>query len=522
MVNIDYVSGDAMKIFDQPNAASDAAPLATWVLDLGSDLGFDPGTDPGPDRGSDRGRHGGTDRGGARTTDRAGAPGAAVSAMSYAGLIERIEILRSTLRWATHLERADIDKLQRQTSALRDVVLQLSHRERFLQAARGGEAPQAQSEAPLSTRALGAGERRQALLARSFVFEGTFGDNPALLEALEIAEKAAPTNLPVLIDGESGTGKELMAKVIHANGNRTDRPFVSVNCGAIPENLIESELFGHKKGAFTGAANDRKGKFESAHTGTIFLDEIGELPLAGQVKLLRVLESHEIQRVGSDETMIVDTRIVAATNKNLRKLSEQGMFREDLYYRLGVIHVTLPPLRERRDEIPLLLAYFGDEAAEALKRRPVRLTTRLRQFLLEYAYPGNIRELRNTIYRLTCLAGDVADITHLPPDLRATLALQPIPAPRDGSQGQGCTMAASAGSVPPRSPASVGDARRAAGDLAEHDFLERGLHEVGGKVSELARRCAMNRSHLQVLLKKHGLHAKDFRPSVIAGAAPFR
>ena len=338
------------------------------------------------------------------------------SAMSYAGLIERIEIMRSALRWATHLERADIEKLQRQASGLRDEVLRLSHKERFLKAALEGP-PTAPADAS-------PGARRQALLARSFVFEGTFGDNPRLLEALEIAEKAAPTNLPVLIDGESGTGKELMAKVIHANGSRTERPFISVNCGAIPENLIESELFGHKKGAFTGAANDRKGKFESAHTGTIFLDEIGELPLQGQVKLLRVLESHEIQRVGSDETMVVDTRIVAATNKNLRRLTQQGLFREDLFYRLGVIHVTLPPLRERKDEIPLLLAYFGDEAAEALKRRPVKLTARLRRFLLDYAYPGNIRELRNTIYRLTCLAADVADIGHLPEDVRP-LAAQP-------------------------------------------------------------------------------------------------
>ncbi len=175
----------------------------------------------------------------------------------------------------------------------------------------------------------------------------------------------------MLIDGESGTGKELMAKVIHANGARADKPYISVNCGAIPDNLLESELFGHKKGAFTGASGDRKGKFESAHSGTIFLDEIGELPLSGQVKLLRVLESHEIQRVGSDETIAVDARIVAATNKNLRSSCEEGKFREDLFYRLSVIHVTLPPLRERKDEIPLLFEYFGDEAAEALKRRPV-------------------------------------------------------------------------------------------------------------------------------------------------------
>src|SRR6476661_93116 len=231
------------------------------------------------------------------------------SAISYAGLIEKIEILRSTLRWAAKLERPEIEKLLRQSNGLRDEVMQLSHKERFVTAA--AAEPTRVDRSP--------GHRRQALLARSFVFEGTFGDNPKLLEALEIAEKAAPTDLPVLIDGESGTGKELMAKVIHANGARADKPFISVNCGAIPENLLESELFGHIKGAFTGASSDRKGKFESAHGGTIFLDEIGELPLSGQVKLLRVLEAHEIQRVGSDEPIAVDTRIVAATNRNLRQ-----------------------------------------------------------------------------------------------------------------------------------------------------------------------------------------------------------
>jgi transcriptional regulator with GAF, ATPase, and Fis domain len=405
-------------------------------------------------------------------------------AISYAGLIEKIEILRSMLRWASKLERTDIEKVLRQASVLRDEVMQLSHKERFVQAV----AEPARVEQSR-------GARRAALLARSFIFEGTFGDNPQLLEALEIAEKAAPTELPVLIDGESGTGKELMAKVIHANGSRADKPFISVNCGAIPENLLESELFGHRKGAFTGASGDRKGKFESAHTGTIFLDEIGELPLAGQVKLLRVLEAHEIQRVGSDETIAVDTRIVAATNRNLRRLSEEGKFREDLFYRLSVIHITLPPLRERRDEIPLLLAYFSDEAAGILKRRPVRMTPRLRDFMLTYPYPGNIRELRNVIYRISCLAGDTADIEHLPVDMRPS-------------------------SVSPTAPAAVsvvsnlmslGDAKRAASDEAEKVFLERGLQEVGGTVAELARRVDMNRSHLQMLLKKHGLHSKDFR-----------
>ncbi|CAG9174250.1 sigma-54 interaction domain-containing protein [Cupriavidus pinatubonensis] len=417
---------------------------------------------------------------------------AGTSTVSFAGLIEKLEILRSTLRWSSRLERTDIEKLLKQTTTLRDEVMGLSHKERFVQAATGGEAP-VQEEIERMPR-----ERRQALLERSFIFEGTFGDNPKLLESLEIAEKAAPTDLPVLIDGESGTGKELMAKVIHANGSRQERPFISVNCGAIPDSLLESELFGHKKGAFTGASNDRRGKFESAHTGTIFLDEIGELPLTGQVKLLRVLEAHEIQRVGSDEVIAVDTRIVAATNKDLRRMSKEGTFREDLFYRLSVIHVSLPALRERRDEIPLLVSYFSDEAAGMLKRRPVKLTPRLRDFLMHYEYPGNIRELRNLLYRVSCLAGDTADLVHLPVDIRpkpAALAVVPI-----GPVGALSAL-----------PTSLSEAKRAASDEAERAFLERGLQEVGGTVAELARRCDMNRSHLQMLLKKHGIHSKDFR-----------
>jgi DNA-binding NtrC family response regulator len=411
------------------------------------------------------------------------------ASVSYAGLIEKIEILRSALRWASRLERPEIEKLLNQAGALREEVMQLSHQERFVNAAAA-----APTRSDLSRR-----ERRQGLIERSFIFEGAFGDNPKLLEALETAEKAAPTGLPVLIDGESGTGKELMAKVIHANGDRSQRPFVSVNCGAIPDNLLESELFGHCKGSFTGAVSERKGKFESAHTGTIFLDEIGELPLSGQVKLLRVLEAHEIQRVGSDQAIRVDTRVVAATNRNLRKMCEEGRFREDLFYRLGVIHVTLPPLRERKDEIPLLFAYFGDEAAEMLKRRPIEMTRRLRAFLLDYAYPGNIRELRNIIYRLSCLAGQTADVEHLPADIRP------------GNRDNHGMDAASGDAGLSLSGDALSEAKRAASDMAEREFLERALQEVGGVVVELAKRCHMNRSHLQVLLKKHGIRPREIR-----------
>lgn len=425
--------------------------------------------------------------------------GTVSSTVSYAGLLEKIEILRSTLRWAPKLERAEIEKLLTQANTLRDEVMQLSHKERFVAAATEVEPQEASAAEKASVPT--ARMRKQALIDRSFIFEGTFGDNPKLLAALEVAEKASPTDLPVLIDGESGTGKELMAKVIHANGSRAHMPFVSVNCGAIPENLLESELFGHKRGAFTGASSDRKGKFESAHTGTIFLDEIGELPLTGQVKLLRVLEAHEIQRVGSDERIAVDTRIVAATNRNLRRMCEQGHFREDLFYRLSVIHLTLPALRERRDEIPLLFSYFGDEAAEALKRRPIKMTPKLREFLLNYGYPGNIRELRNLIYRLSCLAGDVADVEHLPEDIRPE-------APEAGRIGADLAVGRNGALA---MPISLSEAKRAASDQAERAFLERGLQETGGTVAELARRCEMNRSHLQMLLKKHGIRSKDFR-----------
>jgi len=409
----------------------------------------------------------------------------AESAISYGGLIEKLEILRSTLRWASTLDRPQIQKLLGQCNSLRDEVMQLSRKERFVTATASGSASRRHTTA----------QRRKALLERSFVFEGVFGESPKLLDSLEIAEKAAPTDLPVLIDGESGTGKELMAKVIHANGSRADKPYISVNCGAIPDNLLESELFGHKRGAFTGASSDRSGKFESADNGTIFLDEIGELPLPGQVKLLRVLQSNEIQRVGSDSVIEVDTRIVAATNKNLQAMCREGTFREDLYYRLGVIQVTLPPLRERKDEIPLLIDYFGDEAAEKLQRRPVKLSRRLRTFLLNYSYPGNIRELRNIIFRISCLASDTADFEHLPETIRPEVQGSK---PEGDGPGQHQEL-------------SLAGAKKAASDAAERQFLERGLQEHSGKVSELARRLDMNRSHLQTLLKKHGLSSKNYR-----------
>jgi len=415
-----------------------------------------------------------------------------LSSASYGGLLEKIEVLRSSLRWLPGLGSEDKKKLQLQLNEIRSGMMLLSRQERLQQPGRQPDAEiQAEPEpAPEEALPRSRRERRDALLERNFVFEGVFGESPKLLDALEIAERAAPTDLPVLIEGESGTGKELMAKVVHANGSRADKPFISVNCGAIPENLLESELFGHKKGSFTGASSDRKGKFESAHGGTIFLDEVGELPLQGQVKLLRVLQSNEIQRVGSDDIIEVDTRIVAATNRNLLQMAQEGSFREDLYYRLGVIHVTLPPLRERRDEIPLLIDYFCDEAAEKLRRAPIRMTAPLRSFLLNYAYPGNIRELRNLIFRLSCLADQTASPAHLPETIRPTSTGKAAPADEE---------------------LSLSEVKQLASDEAERAYLELGLRAVNGRVTELAKRTGMNRSYLQTLLKKHQLHSKAFR-----------
>ncbi len=411
--------------------------------------------------------------------------------LGLGGVLEKIEILRASLRWAVKAESPDLPKLLKQCNELRDEASNLLRKDRLLDTA---ETDELEPLKPADRAKPSRGERRQAMLERQFVFEGVFGDSPKLLDTLEIAERAAPTELPVLIQGESGTGKELLAKVVHANGDRNDRPFISVNCGAIPENLLESELFGHKKGAFTGAHSDRKGKFESADTGTIFLDEVGELPLQGQVKLLRALQASEIQRVGADHPINVDTRVVAATNRDLLTMSRKGEFREDLYYRLSVIQVTIPALRERRDEIPLLLEFFLEEAADKLKRKPIGLSPRLRAFLMSYGYPGNIRELRNIIFRMSCLADEVADVTHLPEHiLGGTSGGRPLP------------------DVPPNRQESLSEVKKAASDAAERLYLEQGLREVNGKVIEMARRMDLNRTHVQTLLKKHGLSSKDYK-----------
>jgi transcriptional regulator with GAF, ATPase, and Fis domain len=399
---------------------------------------------------------------------------------SLARTLEQVEIVRSALRWSPHLDRDGIDRILRQVEALRGEILLFS----------GSRAPGAPAEHPLKPAS--ASQRRKNLLRGGFRFEGIFGENPQILSTLETAAKAARTDLPVLIEGESGTGKELLAKVIHANSPRAGKPMITVNCGAIAPHLLESELFGHVRGAFTGAVKDRKGRFEAAQGGVLFLDEIGELPLDSQVKLLRVLESGEVQRVGSDSVVFVDVRIIAATNRCLEEMLKENRFREDLYYRLNVVPLNLPPLRERKDEIPLLIDYFTKEAAEHLNRTAPRIAAPLGDFLLSYRYPGNIRELRNMIYHIACTAEGVADSRHLPAQLRSRLSENAVESKNDEET-------------------SLEGVRNAAVDAAERAFLENHLRDVDGNVAALARRLRMNRSYLQTLLKKRGLQAKDFR-----------
>jgi len=234
-------------------------------------------------------------------------------------------------------------------------------------------------------------------------FENIIGQSPKMLDLYDLLEKVAHTKTNILITGESGTGKELVAKAIHYNSPRKEKPFVTLNCGAIPESLIESELFGHMKGAFTDAIATKKGLFELADEGTIFLDEISELPLLMQVKLLRVLQDKEFKRVGGTEDIQVDVRIISATNKDLEEEVKKKLFREDLFYRLNVIQIKLPPLRERKEDIPFLAIHFLKRYSEELNKNISNISPEALHILLNYEYPGNVRELQNIIERAVAL-----------------------------------------------------------------------------------------------------------------------
>jgi two-component system response regulator HydG len=255
-------------------------------------------------------------------------------------------------------------------------------------------------------------------LDEKFGFEGVIGSSPQMHEVIDRLKRIAPNNASVLIQGETGTGKELVAQAIHQNSPRKNKPFVALNCAALSENILESELFGHVKGAFTDASFDRVGKFEYANGGTLFLDEVGDMPTATQIKLLRVLESGEITRVGSNEPIKVNVRIISATNRNLEDAIAAGTFRRDLYYRLKVITIYLPRLAERSQDIPLLIEHFMKQFSARHGKTIKSMSTAARRRLMAYEWPGNVRQLRNVIESMVVVDYDqVLDVDDLPPEL---------------------------------------------------------------------------------------------------------
>jgi DNA-binding NtrC family response regulator len=258
------------------------------------------------------------------------------------------------------------------------------------------------------------------------------GDHPLVEQVRALVSRVASTGVTVLVQGESGTGKEVAARMIHAASDRANQPFVAVNCGAIPPELLESEMFGHERGSFTGALSSRAGMFQLAHQGTIFLDEIGEMSAALQVKLLRVLQEREVRPLGSDRTLKIDVRVIAATNKDLEKEVQAGRFREDLYYRLNVVPVSMPPLRERRSDIPVLVEHFLLRMESRFPGRHWTVSQAAMVSLWSYDWPGNVRELENMIERLVIMCeGDVIEADLLPPTMVATprAAQNHVPAP---------------------------------------------------------------------------------------------
>lgn len=250
-------------------------------------------------------------------------------------------------------------------------------------------------------------------------FSGIIGRDSKMLAIFKQIQDVAGYDFPVHLSGETGTGKELVANAIHAEGRRAGAPFVPINCGALPEGLIETELFGHVKGAFSGAIRDKKGRFELADGGTVFLDEVAELSNTMQVKLLRFLQEGRFERVGGEQTLTVNTRVISATNKNLKKEVERNRFREDLFYRLNVIPIHLPPLRDRKTDIPLMIDHFLRNAAERYGREPLAVSNAALSLMLDYRWPGNVRELQNAVqFAFVKCAGKVIEIDHLPLELR--------------------------------------------------------------------------------------------------------
>lgn len=279
-------------------------------------------------------------------------------------------------------------------------------------------------ERALEQRALA--ERYENLLHEVETKYRIVGESGPIKQVLQVIQTAAPTNARVLVSGENGTGKELVARAIHRMSDRKDKPFIEVNCAAIPEELIESEMFGHEKGAFTGATKQKKGKFELSHGGVLFLDEIGDMSLKTQAKVLRALEEQTIERVGGDRSIEVDVRVIAASNKQLPELAKEGKFREDLYFRLNVLEIHVPALRERLEDLPLLCQHFLSHFSGEYNKRAQTLSPETLSIMRSYDWPGNIRELRNVIEALVILSpGEVIGPDHLPPRIKQTSPVMP-------------------------------------------------------------------------------------------------
>jgi two-component system response regulator HupR/HoxA len=323
---------------------------------------------------------------------------------------------------------------------------------------------------------------------RKYSFESIVGASPAMQRVFDVMEKVAQTDATVLITGETGTGKDLVARAIHYSGPRRQKPFVAQNCGALPDTLLESELFGHKRGAFTGAHADKKGLFEIADGGTIFLDEIGETEPGMQVRLLRVLQDGEIRPLGSSETRKVNVRIIAATNRDARALVREGRFREDLYYRLRVVEIELPPLRERREDVPALAHHFLDSANRKMNRSLRGFTNAAMDCLMAHPWSGNVRELENEIQRAVALAGDAE-----------TLGVELLSEHVRGPASRGREL--------PAELALETDLNRAV-DALKRRMIQDALRETGSK-SRASARLGIPRQSLQKMMKRLALDAAD-------------
>ncbi|PLX91567.1 MAG: Fis family transcriptional regulator [Desulfuromonas sp.] len=324
-------------------------------------------------------------------------------------------------------------------------------------------------------------EENRTLRARLDEGREMVGQSPALQALQEKIDLVAPSSGWVLITGENGTGKELVARAIHRLSQRTEKPFVEVNCAAIPEELIESELFGHEKGAFTGATSQRKGKFDQAHQGTLFLDEIGDMSLKTQAKVLRILQEHKFERVGGNKTIEVDVRVIAATNKDLEVEIQNGQFREDLYYRLNVLPLTVPPLRERHNDIPELAAHFLTHFCRKERKEIKSLSPETLQIMLGYNWPGNVRELKNLIERLVIMTPQpTIEPEALPPNMQVRHSLSPTKGTDWGEQ-----------------PATLREAR----ELFEREYLQQKLAENDWNISRTAEAIDVERSNLHRKIK---------------------